>query len=69
MTDRESEAATALAKCTFLPGFWDKRFVQNMAVVTEATERQIEWLWLLVWRYRRQIGDADLVAEAERKAK
>lgn len=61
----EKAAASALwSDVTFLPGSWDKRFARNMAIAEEATELQVEWLWRLVYRYRRQVKDKDLVARA-----
>lgn len=71
-TDDELKACKALNYCTFQPGSWDKRFVRNLfqemwheptrakqdATITDG---QREWLWRLVWKYRRQIRDKTLV--------
>jgi len=71
MTDREKYAATRLVSCTFLPGSYNKRFAMDIYWMAksgiEATEKQIANLWRLVYRYRRQIKDTELVAEAQEK--
>lgn len=69
MTDDEKRAALALEKCTYLPGSFEKRFARDMAGIArgtaEITVKQRGWLWKQVHRYRRQIGDAELVRLAE----
>lgn len=72
MTEREQDAARALSKCTYLPGSFEKRFARDMASHASSespqiTERQRTWLWKQVFRYRRQIKDKALIAEAQRK--
>lgn len=62
MTEFEIELATALARCTFLPGSSHKRFCRNMADVArlspekEISLRQRHYMELMAWRYRRQIA-------------
>lgn len=46
----------ALARCTFLPGSFDKRFVRTIAGATALTEKQRALFHKLFYRYRRQIG-------------
>ncbi len=68
ISERERYAAYRLSECTFLPASWDKRFAGSMAHIQLVTERQTHNLWRSVYRYRRQIGDKDLVAEAKERA-
>ncbi|MBB4199066.1 hypothetical protein CCR94_16350 [Rhodoblastus sphagnicola] len=48
----------ALARCSFLPGRWDKRFVNSMLQkpFEKWTKRQKETVLRLVNKYRRQIN-------------
>ncbi len=67
MTERERYAARSLAGCVFLPASWNKRFAFDISAMTRATESQVWNLWRLVYRYRRQIADKELVREAKEK--
>lgn len=72
MTDQEKYAARCLARCTFLPGSYNKRFARAMEALAEdedagLTKRQRTNLWRLIYRYRRQIADDRLVAEAQQR--
>lgn len=74
MTDREKYAAKCLARCTFVPGSYNKRFARAMEALAmeknaELTDRQRTNLWRMVFRFRRQIADGELVAEAQRRLK
>jgi len=54
----ERIAIEALARCTFLPGSWNKRFAKGLAAQPEGTlitVKQRQCLWKLVHRYRRQM--------------
>lgn len=69
MTTDEMQAVMALVRCTFLPGSWDKRFVRALgqhARDTPLSDKQREWLWKLVWKYRRQIPYPSIVEQAHR---
>lgn len=61
MSDEEREAATALSKCTFVPGTPPKRFARDMASAArhkpdlELTDGQRKYLFDLLHRFRRQI--------------
>ena len=60
MTDAEQTLAKALDNCTFVPGSNHKRFARNLAgqasaVDPKITDKQREYLHVLVHRYRRQI--------------
>lgn len=72
MTDLERRAALAVApsRVTYLPGSHHKRLayslVRQAAQPAEITPRQAAALWGLVWRYRRQIADVDLIEHARR---
>ncbi len=61
MTDDQIKIALALDRVTFLPGTWTKRFARSMTAIAEAkpdteiTEAQNEWLYRLLYKYRRQI--------------
>jgi hypothetical protein len=74
MSHQEREAAAWLGRCTYLPGSFDKRFGRDMAARAERkdaqiTEGQAAQIWRQVWRYRRQIGDSQLIDMAKHKAK
>ena len=57
MTDAQREMVTALQRCSFLPGSFDKRFVRDVAAQErDLTVRQDECLRGLAHKYRRQIG-------------
>jgi len=53
--------ARALARCTLLPGCWDKRFSRAMSAIADVdpgwpfTERQRASLLRLAHKYRRQL--------------
>ena len=69
ISERERYAIQRLAKCRFLPGSREKRFARDMAALADSdtphiTARQRAYLWIMVYRYRRQISDERLVAEA-----
>lgn len=71
MDEMDKRAACALGCCTFLPGVPAKRFAQEMAQKARhceptITEKQRAWLWKLVYTYRRQIRDAEVVERAAR---
>lgn len=61
MTEEEIETILALSACTFLPGSWDKRFVQDMTHEASQlnpliTEKQAQQLPRLRHRYRKQLA-------------
>ncbi len=76
LTGLDEVAVASLYSCTFLPGSWNKRFardVYNVVVdrrevlaMAWLTPKQYACLWRLCWRYRRQIKNAAVLAEAER---
>lgn len=62
MTREECEIAINLYRdVTFLPATWDKSFTRDMAAIAtrtptkEITEKQSEWLYRLLYKYRRQV--------------
>ncbi|HEX2866526.1 MAG TPA: hypothetical protein VHO03_05770 [Ignavibacteriales bacterium] len=71
MTEEEKRAALTLSHCTFYPASWNKRFAHDMAFFAKEdrpiTENQRFWLWKLVYRYRRQIKDLDILSIAQEK--
>lgn len=47
-----------LEKVSCLPGTWDKRFIQSVIFglpEDDLTEKQQEWIYRLVYKYRKQI--------------
>ena len=72
-TDLERRAISATASVTFPPASWSKRFCRDMrarmanGAELELTEKQRAALWSTVHRFRRQIQDADVRAEAQRR--
>lgn len=55
ITDDQRTKLGRLAKCTMLPGSWDKRFVRDLQGAEELTVNQAEQIDRLYHRYRRQI--------------
>lgn len=61
MTPDEILIAGNLGNCKFLPGSWNKRFVNNLHYQAknkpelELTASQKEWLYRLLYTYRNQI--------------
>lgn len=57
----ERSMLAALARCTFRPGSFEKRFVRDISGVTALTERQRAVFYRTFYRYRRQmnLSDAD----------
>ena len=51
----QHERAAALARCSFLPGSWDKRFVRDVASLKTHTPLQAANIDRLAWKYRRQL--------------
>ncbi len=57
MTTEQIEIINALTQVTMLPGSWDKRFVSKIVHTPTdktLTESQNEWLYRLLYKYRRQ---------------
>lgn len=74
ITYEEREALLALSRCRFGYGWSNaQRFVRDMTAVytsddPQITEAQRRYLWKLVYRFRRQIGeDSQLVKEAKQR--
>jgi len=58
MTPETHEQIKKLAGCTFLPGSSEKRFARMMAsypIEQELTEKQLMFLGVMLYRYRKQI--------------
>jgi hypothetical protein len=57
MTNIERQIAGALGKCRFLPGTFDKRFVNQLPnwVEREMTEKGRDQMIAMLHKYRRQI--------------
>lgn len=53
----ERIAITALKRCTFPVGSWDKRFVRSLNIEAGLTDNERPQLWRLFLRYRRQLRD------------
>ena len=70
MTDLEKRAVTALRSVKMPEQTWHGRRTEflnglmTLDVTRKLTVEQKADLWFLVWRYRRQIDDYDLVATA-----
>lgn len=68
MTDQQQRWIAQLARCTFLPGSWEKRFVRDLATFPqerELTERQAAALARVAWRYRKQRGEPNMARPAD----
>ncbi|MCZ2074141.1 MAG: hypothetical protein LC130_03970 [Bryobacterales bacterium] len=58
MTNEHYEALRYLVRCTFLPGSYVKRFVNDLfykPIDTELTEKQAAYLDKVTWQYRKQL--------------
>lgn len=73
MTDRERRAARAFNHVTFLPGTSVKRIARTLLAQAEQdepriTDKQAAVMWKIVWKFRRQINDKDVLNVARSKA-
>jgi hypothetical protein len=59
-------AIKAIVGITFVPGIPTKRFAAQIQGETQLTEKQRIYLWSIIWTFRRQIADKDLVEIAEK---
>lgn len=68
VTDLERRAIAAIApsRVTYPPATAVKRFAGDVQHATAMTERQRAYLWFVAHRFRRQIADRDVLAEALR---
>ena len=63
MTAAEIEIALAFDRVKFLPASWDKSFARQWSNQArgnpkfQLTDKQAEWLYRLLYKYRRQIPD------------
>jgi hypothetical protein len=67
MTNEQQRWIKQLAKCTFLPGSWVKRFVRDLASLGTydlLTEKQTLALERTAWHYRKQRGDRGMTRPA-----
>lgn len=58
MTLDQLEIIIGLHTCKFLPGSWDKRFVNDLyhkKPDPPLTDTQNEWLFRLLYKYRKQV--------------
>lgn len=61
MTNDEIIICSHFSHVTFLPGSFDKRFANNLCALAnsnpdkELSEKQKEWCYRLLYKYRRQI--------------
>lgn len=61
MTDEQIEVCKALGKVTCLPASFDKRMCRTMFFKAcdtpeqELSEKQNEWIYRLLYKYRRQV--------------
>lgn len=63
MTREQIEIALSFNKITFLPGSWNKRFATSIYYQAknkpeeELTEKQNEWIYRILYTYRKQIPE------------
>lgn len=63
MTADEIIIAKSFSNVTFLPGSFNKRLARSMQFIADKypeqpiTERQSEWIYRLLYTYRKQIPD------------
>ncbi len=68
MTPLEREATFYLGRCRFLPGTSAKRFSRALAAKEdsyELSDKQRAFMWFLVYRFRRQIPNKEVIKMAE----
>lgn len=66
MDDLDYRTIQALARCTFPPASWVKRFVRNLAAYPpekELSEKQRAALARTAWHYRKQLARHGIVVE------
>lgn len=62
MSNEEQVICKSFGNIVFLPGSWNKRFgmgLYHMAISKpedELTEKQREWMYRILYTYRRQVG-------------
>jgi hypothetical protein len=68
VTELEVKAIAAISadRVTYLPATGPKRFARQIQGATQLTDAQRGYVWAIAWKFRRQIKDAALVAEAKR---
>lgn len=71
MTSLEQRAVRLLPNLSYAPGVWHQdraktlyRFLNSDPLWTLTALEQAD-LWLLIWCYRRQVQDVELVARAD----
>ncbi len=63
MTEDQILIIESLNTCKLLPGSWNKRFIKSIVGIFKTepnkvlSEQQNEWLYRLVYTYRRQIPE------------
>lgn len=63
MTEDQKQICTALGKVSYLPASFDKRFGNNLHGIAqmtpekELTEKQNEWMFRLLYKYRNQLPE------------
>lgn len=67
VTDIEARALSELQSVRFCPGTNPKRFARQMHRATQLTDGQRDYLWQIVYTFRRQIQDKELVKIATEK--
>jgi hypothetical protein len=61
MTEDQKKICIGLGNVSYLPACFDKRFGNNLASIAqtepekELSEKQIEWMFRLLYKYRRQL--------------
>lgn len=71
MTELETAAVKALAKLRIYPGSSEERFVKEMTRLekfdweSKLNRGQRQFLWELVIKHKKKIGDSALIQEAE----
>ncbi len=74
MTQTQIDALSILKLCTFLPGSTAKKFVHQMSSLSdkegyELSEKQVNYLWKLVYMYRKQHKNKWFTTHAENMQK
>lgn len=66
MSDVDYRTIQALARCSFYPGSWVKRFVRDLSMYPrekELTPKQAAALAKVAWHYRKQLARHGVVVE------
>ena len=73
MSGKDMRAAKALSQCNIRPMTFDKEFSIRIYMISrlkhKVNKSQLDNLWRLIYKYKKQIRDTKLIEEAEKRYK